>query len=671
MEKLASFLEKYNLNLTNQQQTAISNINGPSLILAVPGSGKTTTLVARIGYMIYGYHINPKNILVMTYTLAASNDMKSRFVKVFGDTYADSIKFSTINSICAGIINYYNPNAFTLVPNNRDLIRQSLLETGMSFPEDYHIKNMQQAVTHIKNMQLTDEEIDENFAAEDGYKVSEVYSIYQRKLVDSRQMDFDDQLVYACRILQKRPDILEHYQNRYPYILVDEAQDTSKIQHRIINLLAGKNQNIFMVGDEDQSIYRFRGAYPQGLLNFKSIYPNAQIHKLEINFRSTPQIVVASNNFIDKNQNRYKKNMTTLNPKGENPKYTKGKVADQYKRIKQIANDSLPGLTAILYRNNDSAVPIIYNFLKDDIKCYWKEKENVFFKTPTTLMVRDFMNLVINPQNTEAFMKSYFKFGLRIKKEVALDIAKKSSAGMTASVFDGLVDVAPSGNQFKKYLQVRRDFTTPNTSASQLLDIFHKSYNYYKDSERFEILKQLVEPHDSPMDFLNRLDSLEKTINSGSPYKDSNLVLSTIHGSKGLEYDNVVVIDVKEGIFSMDVRNKDPKYKEALEEDRRLFYVACTRAKHNLELIETTKSPFIQDFFGFEPRKSPNKKIVNKIDATSKSIIHDFKPGQVVIHKSFGEGIVVSIDEDCIKIRFGSALKQLSIKTCLQFNLLK
>ena len=680
MDKLANFLNRYNLNLTDQQREAIEDINGPSLILAVPGSGKTTTLVARTGYMIYEHNINPENILVMTYTVAASKDMCQRFKKVFGDEYADTIKFSTINSICASIIWRYNPNAFTLVENNRDLIRQSFLEAEAPFPEEYDIKQMQQAITYIKNMQLTDEQIDEKYPEENNYNVKNIYHIYQDKLLLRREMDFDDQLVYAYKILRKNPDILSYYQRQYPYILVDEAQDTSKIQHYIIRLLAGKNENIFMVGDEDQSIYGFRGAYPQALMEFKDFYPRAQIHKLEINFRSTPQIVFPANRFIDKNKNRYKKNMTTLNPKGENPKYTRGMRSSQYKRIKYIAQNPLPGETAILYRNNDSAVPIIYNMAKEDIPCFWKEKDNIFFKAPTTLMVRDFMKLTIDPLDTEVFLKSYFKFGLKMRKSVALDIVNKCSRGYCNSVFDGLVDAAPSGKQFKNYLQVRRDFTTPNATAAQLLEIFHSSYNYYKDNDRFIILKQLAEPHESPAEFLSKLDRLEVYINQGSPYKKSNLILSTIHSSKGLEYDNVVIIDVNEGIFSMDTRNDDPKYKETLEEDRRLFYVACTRAKKNLELIETSYSPFIQDFLGLKTTRSKgSKKASNNAKSFTASrtmldsnapVKHDFKVGDTVSHKTFGKGKIINIDGDYLDIRFKDQMKKLSIKSCINFNLL-
>ena len=676
--KLSSFLKKYNLNLTNQQSRAISDINGPKLILAVPGSGKTTTLVARIGYMIYAHNIDPSEILVMTYTLVASRDMKFRFEKIFGKKDSDKIKFATINSICAGIINRYNPNAFTLESNNRDMIKRTYIQVTGQYPSDFDIKNIQQIITRIKNMRYTNEEIKKEFKDED-YDCYSIYKAYKENMRSSSLMDFDDQLVYALKILLRYPDILSYYQKKYRYLLIDEAQDTSKIQHDIIRLLVGNNQNVFMVGDEDQSIYGFRGAYPQALMEFNNIYPKGKIFKLEVNFRSTPQIVNASNKFIDKNKNRYKKHMTAFCTKGENINYINCPRNKQYQHITDFCSQS-PKETAILYRNNDSSVPLIYTFAKEGIPCKWRDTDNIFFKSPTYLMVINFLKLIINPLNTEAFSRVYSKLGVPIKKELCENVITECHLGSHNSIFTALEKLTSHRKDCSKFEKIASDFSYFKfCDAPKVLNHLSSNYNSYKDEERYFILKQLAEPNESVEDFLMKLQNLETYISHGTQFPHADTIFSTIHSSKGLEYEQVILIDINEGVFSMFSSTKDKSSLNELEEDRRLFYVGCTRAKSYLKLIESTYSPFIRDFLGLKPPKSAKTSISRSI---VKNNIKDAnfdkaaltKAGYIenaqIIHKSFGRGKILSINGSTATISFASGNKTLSLDVCINRNII-
>ena len=263
--------------LNPQQMEAVKTVKGPVLLLAVPGSGKTTVLVLRLGYMIKRCGIAPENILTVTYTVAATRDMARRFAGFFGDELASRMEFRTINGICAKIIGYYSRvlgrRAFELVTDEKRLggiLAQIYQEVEQDWPTEADLRNVRTLITYIKNQMLSEREIRELGSGKgrvlreaDGVNIGAIYERYNRWLREQHLMDFDDQMVYALTILRKVPQVLAHFQDLYRYICVDEAQDTSKIQHEIIALLAARDGNLFMVGDEDQSIYGFRAAYPE------------------------------------------------------------------------------------------------------------------------------------------------------------------------------------------------------------------------------------------------------------------------------------------------------------------------------------------------------------------------------------------------------------------------
>ena len=275
------FREKYLNRLNEQQRAAVQSVEGPVLLLAVPGSGKTTVLITRLGYMIYCKGIDPKKILTVTYTVAATKDMSKRFASYFGEEMADQLEFRTINGICAKIIQYYGRKVgkapFELVKDENTkagMLSQIFLESEHSYATESDLKNVRTLITYIKNMMLTEKEI-LKLEEKEEIRISVIYKEYCRQLREQGMMDYDDQMLYAYNMLRRFPELLAHFQNMYPYICVDEAQDTSKIQHAIIALLSSKTENLFMVGDEDQSIYGFRAAYPEALLLFEKHHPNA------------------------------------------------------------------------------------------------------------------------------------------------------------------------------------------------------------------------------------------------------------------------------------------------------------------------------------------------------------------------------------------------------------
>ena len=311
----SEFYNQFSIQLNEQQQSAVQSVNGPVLLLAVPGSGKTTVLVTRLGYMIFCRGIAPEKILTVTYTVAATKDMSERFASRFGQELADRLEFRTINGICARVIQYYGRKtartAFSLLTDEKRIsaiLSAIYQKTERVYPTQGDLKNVRTLITYIKNRMLNEKEIEAlDETAE--IQISEIYKEYCKHLRENQLMDYDDQMVYAYNMLRKIPWLLEYFQDQYPYICVDEAQDTSKIQHAIIALLATESGNLFMVGDEDQSIYGFRAAYPEALLSFEKNHKGAKVLLMEENFRSNAKIVEAADKFIQKNTLRHEKHM--------------------------------------------------------------------------------------------------------------------------------------------------------------------------------------------------------------------------------------------------------------------------------------------------------------------------------------------------------------------------
>ncbi len=307
--------------LNPQQRAAVEAVNGPVLLLAVPGSGKTTVLITRLGYMTRVCGIAPESILTMTYTTAATYEMRSRFAAKFGAELAARMEFRTINGVAARIIALYSrmygrtpPELLRNESDTTPLLTQLCQDINHEYPAESTLKDLRTAITYIKNMCLPDAELD---ALEtDIENLPELYRGYQRVLKAQRRMDYDDQLCFALQILRAAPAVAEAFRKRYRYFCVDEAQDTSKVQHEIIRVLAQESGNLFMVGDEDQSIYGFRAAYPQALMDFEKTYPGAQILLMTENYRSREPILAAANHFVVRNRYRRPKTITPTQGRG-------------------------------------------------------------------------------------------------------------------------------------------------------------------------------------------------------------------------------------------------------------------------------------------------------------------------------------------------------------------
>lgn len=701
----SAFEKEYMSRFNAQQRKAVRQVDGSVLLLAVPGSGKTTVLVTRLGYMALCCEIKPEEILTVTYTVAATGDMRARCAEHFGEDLAKQFEFRTINSICAKIIQYYgrqyDRSPFALVSDEKQitaLLSAVYQEVQREYPTESDLKSVRTLITCIKNMMLTDEEVRQLAAKlEEPINIAEIYQKYCRAMRENQWMDYDDQMIYAYRMLCKHPQILRHFQQRYRYFCVDEAQDTSKIQHAILALLASASGNLFMVGDEDQSIYGFRAAYPQALLDFEQDHPGAKVLLMEENFRSDAGIVQAADRFIQKNTFRHVKRMKAARGSSasirEIPLRSRGQ---QYTYLARVAADCDRQI-AVLYRDNECALPLIDLLERNGIDYRMRQMEMTFFSHRIVSDLTCVLRLAIDPYDTEAFLQVYYKLGTYIKKADAKHIAELSRQRhmpvLDAALECGRLNAHALAGTKTLRTHLRNMLNERADKALYRITEYLGYTDYLTRSgingeNKLAILRTLASREASPAAFLARMEALQEIIQQKETNPDCQVYLSTIHASKGLEYDTVYLMDVIDGILPEQVpasqRFASKKEKEIYEEERRLFYVGVTRAKNRLYLFTANrKSTFCEDFFG----KGAKKQAIDfkALKSTSSSTQTDnarreeicrqfheqFDVGSIVTHFKFGEGVILKITEKQIVVQFADKTRRLDLFLTAQKQLVR
>lgn len=737
------FETTFSVKLNQQQKEAVQSTKGPVLLLAVPGSGKTTVLVTRLGYMIYCKNIPPERILTVTYTVAATKDMSERFAVRFGEDMAKRMEFRTINGICAMIIQYYGrrigKTPFELVKDEKattGMLIRICQDHGMGYPTESDLKNVRTLITYIKNMMLNEEEL-QKLEEESDIRIAGIYREYCRQMREQKLMDYDDQMLYAYNILRKDPGVLAYFQNRYPYICVDEAQDTSKIQHAIIALLAAGTGNLFMVGDEDQSIYGFRAAYPEALLSFEKKHPGAKVLLMEENFRSNAKIVEAADKFIQKNTLRHEKHMRAAREAGADIREISLKSRKaQYVYLMKAAQECTTGMagmsgseehrgradasvteTAVLYRDNECAIPLIDLLERKNIPYRMRNADLSFFTHRTVLDVQNIIRFAMDPKDTELFMQIYYRLKLFFNKKDALRYAQisqeKDMEVLDAALKYGNREKYQEDNIRNLKRQMVRILNMPGDEAVNQILTYMGYQDYLKkmgmNANKLETVKLIGSRVESPEKLLERLEELRTIIQEKVSDKDCPFILSTMHASKGLEYDTVYLLDVMDGILPEKVlanpRTASKEELETYEEERRLFYVGVTRAKNQLNVFTTNKpSKFCSELLGkrnlrenqqkeyagikkwgdYSPagtygikgngmyhgygtghgsQKQPGKSYQELADALGE--------GMIVKHKKFGEGVVVDMEGEHIRIQFGDNVKNMDLKVLARLGMLE
>lgn len=591
------------MNLTKSQEAASMHKDGPALVLAVPGAGKTTVLLQRIDNLVNIHGVNPKNILSITFSKAQAMDMEKRFK----NKYPSNAHFATIHAFAYDIIRAYakeNKRQIDLIEgkagfNKYGLIKRLYYSLNSTFIKDDTLEEFFTAYSFIKNSMISPTTYMEDYKP----KIKNFKNLicqYESFKKERHLIDFDDMLTLALEILEREEKILRRIRNRFKYIQVDEAQDTSKIQIQIIRKIAQPLDNLFIVADDDQSIYGFRGASPKDLLAFPKAYPQAQVFFMEENFRSYEDITGTANIFIKKNKNRYNKTIISTKGKKEPVKViTCNNIKAQYDYLVDRIREDLDQAktVGVLYRNNISGLGLMDSLKEADLPYFNRDHSKAYL---AHFVIEDMVNilkLAHDPSDVGLYEQVYYKLNAYLKKSY-LPYLRNLPGSMT--VFDGLLDIPGLKDyQKEKIIDLAYDFrTVKELDLPKAISYIEKQIGYgtyledktkksgnegYSPDLVLESLKYISRGLTSPYDLEEKL----LLIRNEQSQMGQPLSLTTVHSSKGLEFDRVYLIDLVEGEFpSHKSQELSPKGRaEALEEERRLFYVAMTRAREGLSLF--------------------------------------------------------------------------------------
>lgn len=603
------------VELNEQQRRAASFDTGNALVLATAGSGKTTVIIARAGKLLLEQKCC-KKILTITFSKMAAADMKSRFRSYFGDRYRAQTEFSTIHSFSYKIVrDFFNRKglSFEILKNNYqaigDILKSHYSGSYFSYVSDEEIENLSAAIGYVNNMMINPADYKANaIEIKDFDILFEKYRVYKSQ---NKLIDFDDMLIYAYKILAASSYYRERIMNSYQYVQIDEMQDTSKIQHEIIKLIT--DNNLFMVGDDDQAIYSFRGSYPDFMLEFQNIYKDGHIFYLDNNFRSDGYIVGAAKSFIELNKKRYIKSIYT-EKLCKNPINIK-RVNSRSEQSKLIINELPEGdkdTVGILYRYNMSVMILANSLYENNISFYVKEDKTKFFSNFVLYDVLSFLNLAINPKDRDAFSRIYYKSYTYFTKGMCRIVTESPRYELT--VFDILDNyrhfdyyVYDKIRQFKYDINFLNKLKPSDAVKFIKLDLEYMCYlermqeegrvNMSNSLHVLEILEEIGSYCKNIREFIDKINGLQEVIRGASENKDAKITLTSIHSAKGLEYDTVYMIDNIDGEFPLE-RKTMPKseYEKQIEEERRIFYVGMTRAKQSLNIIVPgTPSLFVNE----------------------------------------------------------------------------
>ena len=704
-------------NLNPKQLEAVTHTKGPLLVLAGAGSGKTTVLVNRIAYILETEHVSAYNILAITFTNKAAKEMLERITALVGES-AEDMWISTFHSACVKILRrtihllgYENDFVIYDSADSLTLIKECLKELHMDeklFPPRLIASIISKAKD---NMQDCDAFLAVNADNRFNTKVAEVYRIYQKKLKKNNALDFDDIILNTVKILMENPDVLENYQRRFQYIMVDEYQDTNNVQYMLISLLAQGSRNICVVGDDDQSIYKFRGANIRNILGFEDEFADAKVIKLEQNYRSTQNILDTANKVISNNRGRKPKALWTENDRGEmiaiyhaqNEYYEGQFIAEQIENI--IRAGGKYSDAAILYRTNSQSRVLEEQLMKNAIP-YRVLAGLRFYDRKEIKDIIAYLRLIHNPNDSVSLSRIVNEPKRAIgaaTMEKAASIAEMQDVSVysvleNAASYDILLRAAPKLSAFCEMID-----TLKKASASMKLGDFVQ--RVMLDTGYVPTLQR-----EDTIEAKTRLENLQEFMSVVAEYEKGNedptlaglleeislvadidaydedqdaVVMMTIHSAKGLEFPVVFLAGMEESLFPSRRCESD----EDMEEERRLCYVAITRAKKKLYMTnaesrtvygKTTynrESRFMRELpLEYTEDLSPKKPVYKNRSTNSvpiekpyfqrpenifkkpeKTIIAqsaiDFKKGDIVMHKKFGRGIVVAAQ------RFGKDMR--------------
>lgn len=595
------------MNFNESQLTAINFHKGPALVLAGPGSGKTAVVTMRVKTLIEQYHVNPSNILVITFTKAAANEMKERFMKLMNKS-GIPVSFGTFHGVYFTILKHaYNYKAENIITEEEQLncIKRIVSKMHLEYDnEKEFFSNILSEISRVKGDLI---DINHYFSvncAQEAFR--RIYEEYDRSLKSYRKIDFDDMILYCYELFRERPDILGAWQNKYQYILIDEFQDINRVQYDVIKMLAAPQNNLFIVGDDDQSIYGFRGARPEIMQQFPKDFADTRIIQLDVNYRCQENIVKSAIKVINNNEKRFKKDIKAFR-KSEEPVHVKEfsdvfeEAADVIKFIKKYQEQGIDYKEmAVLTRTNEGGRYIISKLMEYNIPFRARDTIPSLYSHWIAKNILAYINIALGNRDRNLFIQIMNKPKRYISRDALTspiidfdqirDEYLNDRAWMLERIdqLEGDLHVLSNLNPFGAINYIRRGI-----GYDEYLREYATEMQINQD-ELFEVLNELLEDareFDDYSKWFKHIEQYEERLKAESKsIKESNedaVNIVTMHCAKGLEYETVFIIDANESI----VPYKKAILNNEVEEERRMFYVAMTRAKQHLHIFHV-KSRF-------------------------------------------------------------------------------
>ncbi|CEN90490.1 MAG: ATP-dependent helicase [Paeniclostridium sordellii] len=667
--------------LNENQKDAVLHINGPCMVLAGPGSGKTRVITYRILNLVLNNDINPKNILAISFTKASSMEMKNRALSLSNDRRLNSVNYGTFHSVFFRILRFFEKYELDCIldeKNKKFAIKGILKNLNVENAEDEDtILGVINEISYVKNELMDKIDFDSEILTSDEF--CRVYNMYEEYKESIKKIDFDDMLIKTYNLLKQNKQILDRVRSVYRYILVDEFQDINKVQFEVIKLIASPNNNIFVVGDEDQSIYGFRGSRPDFLLEFEDYFKGSKKYVLDINYRSKKDITDIANKLIQNNENRYEKSIKCDREHKGIVKYINTEDAEE--EAKFIAKDILSKCEdnctnyddfAVIYRTNIQSRALVDAFMDMHIPFVVRDSIVTIYDHWVARDLLAYLRLGIDTTLSEDWIRIINKPFRYISKD-SIKLASEDRDFIGALI--NKANLHPKQVKTLNDLEIDLSYLktlSPKNAISYIrtsLDYDRYVLDYcsnrkIKPTGLIEILNELESSSTHFKTINEYLEHIEKVkseiVESRNNKNSEGVIFTTMHSAKGLEFPYVYIIGANEGTIphekSYDIED-DKKRKEAIEEERRLLYVGITRAQDEL-YISSPKNKY--------GRKVFQSRFIDEIKSPTKEDIKAIKIGDKIVHNKFGDGVIIGKDGKMIEVKFKRGVKDLDYSICFK-----
>ncbi|CEN97216.1 ATP-dependent helicase [Paraclostridium sordellii] len=667
--------------LNENQKNAVLHINGPCMVLAGPGSGKTRVITYRILNLVLNNNINPKNILAISFTKASSMEMKNRALSLSNDRRLNSVNYGTFHSVFFRILRFFEKYELDCIldeKNKKFAIKGILKNLNIENAEDEDtILGVINEISYVKNELMDKIDFDSEILTSDEF--CRVYNMYEEYKESIKKIDFDDMLIKTYNLLKQNKQILDRVRSVYRYILVDEFQDINKVQFEVIKLIASPNNNIFVVGDEDQSIYGFRGSRPDFLLEFEDYFKGSKKYVLDINYRSKKEITDIANKLIQNNENRYEKSIKCDREHKGIVKYINTEDAEE--EAKFIAKDILSKCEdnctnyddfAVIYRTNIQSRALVDAFMDMHIPFVVRDSIVTIYDHWVARDLLAYLRLGIDTTLNEDWIRIINKPFRYISKD-SIKLASEDRDFIGALI--NKANLHPKQVKTLNDLEIDLSYLktlSPKNAISYIrtsLDYDRYVLDYcsnrkIKPTGLIEILNELESSSTHFKTINEYLEHIEKVkseiVESRNNKNSEGVIFTTMHSAKGLEFPYVYIIGANEGTIphekSYDIED-DKKRKEAIEEERRLLYVGITRAQDEL-YISSPKNKY--------GRKVFQSRFIDEIKSPTKEDIKAIKIGDKIVHNKFGDGVIIGKDGKMIEVKFKRGVKDLDYSICFK-----